>query len=151
MTKLDYNCRICGQPGTVEAPDEYEPEKHSKWLRMVCHDFCNSVREERIRQQERISRSALLLIRLDSAESSDRKTATEKIRAALTSITRAWARNECRWMGSRVLYWSEEMVNATIETPNHWGGILKNARAYIRTQCIEELGVNGVNQVYKSL
>ena len=140
MKDVPFVCRLCNKPGTASAPDTSTPEEIVRWHRMLCHDFCHDIRTERQRLEDKINRSCAMILVLNGSEDAAQAKMLPRLRLALVEITKAWARNECRWMGSRAYHWSDEIVNALIEMPDKWPACMRNARDFIRLQVREAQG-----------
>jgi hypothetical protein len=90
--------------------------------------------------EDRIERASILLMRLGNGDTDERRHVLDRVREALTIITKAWAKNECEWMWSKAYYWNKDMVELLIDQPAHWRAIVRGAREFVRKQCIEQLG-----------
>lgn len=137
MTTVDYTCRLCGRPGSVEVPSEYDPKMHGSWVKMLCHEFCYQIRNERIKCEERIARGCQLAERLDALDDTERGTMTRRLRDIFEISTKQWAKNECKALGSHAYYWNHEIVDALMDKPASWHAILRNSRNFIKQQCEE--------------
>ncbi len=120
MTTVDYTCRLCGKAGAAKAPDNFDTHTHGKWVAMLCHDWCYDLWSDRRRIEEKLSRACCILERVADLPPAEEKQARAAICDRVTELTKKWSLNAAKKLGSKILYWSPDVVEVVMENPAKW-------------------------------
>lgn len=131
---LDYKCKFCGKPGTVDAGEHTSGIFDlTKWVKILCCDRCGHFMESKRKVEDSIRGECLKMWAFRKQEKDREKIGKEEVKAEeiLTALTKRYAGMVCTHY-RRETTWDAEFVNMLMDKPRKSDAILFTYRNGIR-------------------
>lgn len=116
MKTIEYKCKFCKKPGTVEYDDTIRSDV-SKWIPYLACSPCASYHQKRITIERKIEEVCLTVNELQSSwNEQKKKDGLERCRQKLSAYTRDYANLVCKFLHKTVL-WEPDFVEQLVDNP----------------------------------